>query len=343
MKRSRVVVLFDSDADLPANPEFAKQLQSSDEAEFDVARALLERGHDVRLVGIRERLDPLLAALQGGDIDLVFNVTEGFAGRASLDYAIAGVLEMFGVSFTGTPPWGLILARDKSLTKKVLLYHGIRVPNFVVYARGSAVQRPSDMRVPLIVKPLSEDASIGIAQSSVVRDDDALRDRVGFLHTRLGCDVIVEELIVGRELYLGIVGNDPPRALPPVEMIFENMPEEQRIATFKAKWSARYRKSKGIRNVMAKDIPKEVLARLADVAARAYRALGLRDYGRVDVRLAPDNEIYVLEANPNPFIARDEDLPNAAQEAGVSYVEFIETIAECALKRKRNGSTPRTP
>jgi D-alanine-D-alanine ligase len=118
-------------------------------------------------------------------------------------------------------------------------------------------------------------------------------------------------------------------------MIFENMPEESRIATFKAKWSAKYRKTKGIRNVMAKDLPKEVLARLADVAARSFRALGLRDYGRVDVRLAPDNEIYVLEANPNPFIARDEDLPNAAQEAGISYVDFVEAIAECALRRSR--------
>jgi len=335
VKKSKIVVLFDTDGDPPANQDYSKQLQTSDEAEFDIARALLERGHVVHPVGVRDRLDPLIEALRNDACDIVFNATEGFGGRAALDYAIAGVLEMFRASYTGTSPEGLILTRDKALTKKVLLYHGLRVPNFCVYLRGLVMQRPSDLRFPLIVKPLSEDASIGIAQASVVKDDENLRERVEFLHSRLGCDVIVEELIVGREIYLGVVGNDPPKPLPPVEMIFENLPEESRIATFKAKWSAKYRKTKGIKNVMARDLAKDVLARLCDVAVRAYKALRLRDYARIDVRLAPDNEVYVLEANPNPFIAREEDLPNAAQEAGITYPEFIETIAECALKRRR--------
>lgn len=335
MDKARIVVLFDTDGDPPGNQDFSKALQTSDEAEFDVARALLERGHVVSLVGIRDRLDPLLGALRNGSADIVFNLTEGFAGRAALDYAIAGLLEMFRVAYTGTPPEGLILTRDKALTKKVLLYHGLRVPNFHAYPRGVFDQRPSDLRFPLIVKPLSEDASIGIAQASVCKDDQGLRERVEFLHSRLGCDVIVEELIVGRELYLGVFGNDPPKPLPPVEMIFENLPLESRIATFKAKWSARYRKTKGIRNVAAQDIPKDVLAKLEDVAVRAFKALGLRDYARVDVRLAPDNAVYVLEANPNPFIARDEDLPNAAAQAGIAYADFVESIADAALKRKR--------
>jgi D-alanine-D-alanine ligase len=335
VKKSKIVVLFDTDGDPPANQDYSKQLQTSDEAEFDIARALLERGHVVNLVGVRDKLDPMLDALRTGSGDIVFNATESFGGRASLDYAIAGILEMFRAAYTGTAPEGLIITRDKALTKKILNYHGLRTPNFHVYRRGTLEQRPSDLRFPLIVKPLSEDASIGIAQASVVKDDENLRERVEFLHSRLGCDVIVEELIVGREIYLGVVGNDPPKPLPPVEMIFENLPEESRIATFKAKWSAKYRKTKGIKNVMAKDLPKDVLARLQDVAVRAHKALRLRDYARVDVRLASDNEVYVLEANPNPFIARDEDLPNAAQEAGMSYAEFIETIAECALKRRR--------
>jgi D-alanine-D-alanine ligase len=335
VKTSRVTVLFDTDGEPPANQDYAKQLQASDEAEFDVARALLERGHVVQLVGVRDRLDTMIESLRAGPSDIIFNLTEGFRGRASLDYALAGLLEMLGTAYTGTPPAGLVLTRDKALTKKVLAHHGLRVPNFHVYPRGVWERRPSDMRFPLIVKPLAEDASIGIAQSSIVRDDEPLRERVAFLHSRLGCDVIVEELILGRELYLGVLGNDPPRPLPPVEMLFENLQGEARIATFKAKWSAKYRKTKGIKNVTAKDLPKEVLARLAEVAAHSYRVLGLRDYGRVDVRLAPDNEIYVLEANPNPFIAKDEDLPNAAQEAGMAYAEFVETIAECALKRRR--------
>ncbi|MBI2933593.1 MAG: ATP-grasp domain-containing protein [Planctomycetes bacterium] len=334
MNKCRITILFDTDYEPPVNQDFSKQMQSSDEAEFDVGRALIERGHDVRLIGIHNRVDALLGALQNGVGEVVFNLTEGFAGRSSLDYAVAALLELTGCTYTGTPPYGLVVTRDKALTKKILHHHGIRVPHFTVYPRDTWEQRPSDLRFPLIVKPLSEDASIGIAKASIVRDDQSLRERVEFVHSRLACDVIVEELIVGRELYLGVLGNDPPRPLPPVEMIFENLPEESRIATYKAKWSAKYRQTKGIKNVMAKDLPAEVLQRLADVAVRAYRVLGLRDYGRIDVRLAPDNAIYVLEANPNPFIARAEDLPNAAQEAGMPYPEFIETIAACALKRK---------
>lgn len=334
MDKSRITVLFDTDAAPPAEQDYSVQLKESDEAEFEVSRVLIERGHSVNLIGVRDKLDPLLAAAPERLGEVVFNLTEGFAGRPALDHAVAGVLEMLGVRYTGSAPHGLVVARDKALTKKVLQYHGIRTPGFYVHPLGNHAQRPSYLRFPLIVKPLAEDASVGIAQASIVRDDEALRERVEFLHARLGGHVIVEELIVGREMYLGVIGNDPPRPLPPIEMIFENVPEESRIATFKAKWSAKYRQSNGIQNVIAKDLSPEVVARLGEVAVRAFGALGLRDYARIDVRLAPDNEIYAIEANPNPFIARDEDLPNAAKEAGLEYAEFIESIVESAMARK---------
>jgi D-alanine-D-alanine ligase len=230
-----------------------------------------------------------------------------------------------------------MLARDKALTKMVLAYHNLRIPHFMVCSRGAPVQRPSDIRFPLIVKPLDEDASVGISQSSVVRDDQSLADRVAFIHSRHNTDAIVEEFIAGRELYVGVIGNDPPRALPPIEMVFgDNTDEQARIATFKVKWSVKYRESRGIQNRIAKGLSKEVLENLSRTAVSAYQAAGLRDYGRIDVRLAHDDEIYIVEANPNPYLADGEDLAWAAEEGGFAYPQFIEKIAEWAMARKKS-------
>jgi D-alanine-D-alanine ligase len=339
LKNARVLVLFDTDGEPPASQEYKKQLESTDEAEFDVARALISKGHQVRLFGFRDNLDQLTAGLRAEPVDVVFNLSERFRGQSALDYTVASVLEMLGLPYTGASSEGLILARDKALTKKVFAYEGIRIPRFMVCSRRSVVQRPSDLRFPLIVKPLDEDASVGIAQASVVRDDDALKERVTFIHDRFKTDAIVEEFIAGRELYIGVIGNEAPVALPPIEMVFGNdSTAETRIATFKAKWSVRYRESKGIQNMIAENLSPEVRQRLADVALRAYRAAGLRDYGRIDVRLAHDDAIYVVEANPNPYLADGEDLAWAAEEGGHLYPEFIEKIAEWAIVRGPTGS-----
>lgn len=334
MKKSRILVLFDTDYEPPATQDFKKQLESTDEAEFDVARALAEKGHDVRLLGFRDDLDQLVAGIRAEPVDVVFNLSERFRQLSALDFTIAGLLEMLGVVYTGAGAEGLILARDKALTKMVLDYHDLSIPHFMVCRRGEKVQRPSDIRFPLIVKPLDEDASVGIAQASVVRDDQALADRVQFIHERFNTDAIVEEFIDGRELYVGVMGNDPPRALPPIEMVFgKDATAESRIATFKVKWSVKYRENRGIENRIVDDLPKEVMARLAETAVKAYRAAGLRDYGRIDIRLAHDDEIYIVEANPNPYLADGEDLAWAAEEGGFPYPEFIEAIAEMAIKR----------
>jgi len=339
LKNARVLVLFDTDGEPPASQEYKKQLESTDEAEFDVALALISKGHQVRLFGFRDNLDQLTAGLRAEPVDVVFNLSERFRGQSALDYTVASVLEMLGLPYTGASSEGLILARDKALTKKVFAYEGIRIPRFMVCARRSVVQRPSDLRFPLIVKPLDEDASVGIAQASVVRDDDALKERVTFIHDRFKTDAIVEEFIAGRELYVGVIGNESPVALPPIEMVFANdSTAETRIATFKAKWSVRYRESKGIQNMIAENLSPDVRKRLADVALRAYRAAGLRDYGRIDVRLAHDDAIYVVEANPNPYLADGEDLAWAAEEGGHLYPEFIEKIAEWAILRGSSGS-----
>jgi len=336
MKKARVLVLFDTDGDPPAGQDYTKQLASSEEAEFDVARALMSLGHQVRLLGFNKDLEQLVGGLKAEPVDVVFNLTEHFRDLASLDYSVSAVLEMLGMPYTGASVQGLILARDKALTKMVLAYHGLRIPHFMVCERGSAVQRPSDIRFPLIVKPLDEDASVGIAQASVVRDDQALAERVAFIHDRIATDAIVEEFIAGREVYMGVMGNNPPRALTPIEMVFgDDTDEESRIATFKVKWSVKYRQSRGITNRVAKNLPKDLLERLSDVAVRAHKAAGLRDYGRIDVRLAHDDEIYIVEANPNPYLANGEDLAWAASEAGHEYPQFIEKIAEMALQRAK--------
>jgi D-alanine-D-alanine ligase len=334
MKKARVLVLFDTDGEPPATHEYKKEMESSDEAEFDVARALIGKGMEVRLYGFRDTLDQLTKGLHAEPVDVVFNLSERFRGKSGLDYTVAAVLEMMGVPYTGASSEGLMLARDKALTKKVLAYEGIRIPHFFVCEHGAPIQRPSDLRFPLIVKPLDEDASVGIAQASVVRDDTALAERVTYIHTKFDTDAIVEEFIAGRELYIGVMGNDPPVPLPPIEMVFGNdATAESRIATFKAKWSVKYRESRGIQNEIAQNLSPELRGQLAEVAVRTYRAAGLRDYGRIDVRLAHDGAIYVVEANPNPYLADGEDLAWAAEEGGHLYPEFIEKILEWAISR----------
>src|SRR4051794_16908528 len=238
MKKTRVLVLFDTDGDPPTAQEYKKELESSEEAEFDVARALIQKGHEVRFLGFKGDLDQLSQGLRAAPADVVFNLTERFRDKSALDYSVAALLEMLDMPYTGASSEGLMLARDKALTKKVLAYQGIRIPHFMVCPLGAEVQRPSDIRFPLIVKPLDEDASVGISQASVVRDDAALTERVAFIHERFTTDAIVEEFIAGRELYIGVMGNEKPVPLPPIEMVFGNEPNvESRIATFKAKWS----------------------------------------------------------------------------------------------------------
>jgi D-alanine-D-alanine ligase len=335
MKKLRVLVLFDTDGDPPANQDYSKHLAGAvDEVEFEVARVLAARGHQVRLLGFRDDVGQLLTGLRAEPFDVVFNLTERFHDQSGLDYTVAGVLEMLGVPYTGAGPTGLILARHKALTKVVLGHYDVRTPRFIEIPQSAACQRPSDLRFPLIVKPLDEDASVGIARASVVRDDEALAERVEFVHARFKTAAIVEEFIAGREIYVGVLGNDEPQALPPIEMVFEEAePDEQRIATFKVKWSSKHRESRGIKNRIVKDLPKEVITRLGEVAVRSYQVAGLRDYGRVDVRLAHDNEIYVVEANPNPYLSDGEDLAWAAEEGGHPYPELLEGILEMAWKR----------
>ncbi len=332
----KIAVVFDTLHPDWEDADYKKEVDAKvEEAEYDVARALLTRQHDVLMVGVADQLAPVLERLQAFQPKLVFNGCESFRGQAQHEYAFATVLEMHGYRYTGSSPTGLLVARNKSLTKKILAHHGIRVPAFAEFRPGEKPVRPSELRFPLIVKPLLEDASVGISQASVVKDDEDLAARVKFIHEKFHQAAIVEELIEGRELYVGLMGNATLQVLPIVELTFGESEGggEHRIATYKAKWDEEYRKRKKIRNVFAKGLSDEVSAKIGDICTTAFHALWLQDYGRVDLRLTHDDEVYVLEVNPNPYLAYENEMADAAEKAGMGYPEFIQRIVDEALAR----------
>jgi D-alanine-D-alanine ligase len=304
--------------------------------EYQICDALRRCGHDVHLVGVHDDIHALAAALAEIRPELVFNGAESFHGNAELDYLYAAVIEAEGYRYTGSPPLALLVTRNKAMSKKVLAYHGIQVPAFATWRPGERVAAALDLRFPLIVKPLQTDASAGIAQASVVTDQPSLAERVAFVHERFGQPAIAEELIDGRELYVGIVGNgDTLEILPITEMIFdrEKTRVQERIATQSAKWDESYRDRKGIKNVFARPISRAGRARIEEICRTGYRALWLRDYARIDLRLTPDGEVWVIEANANPFLSWGHDVANAAEKAGMEYHVFIDRIVREAAAR----------
>jgi D-alanine-D-alanine ligase len=340
----RVAVVFDtpyagwdhSAHERQMEKEVAAWKVDEPEMAYQIGHALVERGHEIRLLGVGDDLQYLVRCLGDWSPDLVFNAAEAFRGNEALEYLLPGLLEAEGYRYTGAPPLALQVTRNKAISKKVLAYLGIQVPGFITYRIHDQVDADPDLTFPLIVKPLQTDGSAGIAQASVVQDDAALADRVAFIHSRFGQGAIAEEFVDGRELYVSVVGNDADlQILPITEMVFDKrrVRPEERIATQFAKWDEGYRERKGIRNVMARPIAKAVRARIEETCRTAYRALWLRDYARLDLRLTADGEVWVLEANANPFISYGHDMANAAAKAGMEYSDFIQRIVDAAVAR----------
>ena len=306
------------------------------EMEYQIANALQERGHEVHLLGVSDDLQYLVRCLGEWKPDLVFNGAEAFRGNEALEYLLPGLLEAEGYRYTGAPPLALQMTRNKAISKKVLSYFGIQVPGFVSYRIHEKVEQHPGLRFPLFVKPLQTDGSAGIAQASLVQDMAALADRVAFIQDRFGQGAIAEEFVEGRELYVSVLGNDDSlEILPIIEMVFDKSKTrpEERIATQFAKWDEGYRDRKGIRNVIARPLSKSVRERIYQTCRTAYRALWLRDYARLDLRLSPDGQIWVIEANANPFISYGHDMANAAAKAGMEYYDFIQRIVDAAKAR----------
>jgi D-alanine-D-alanine ligase len=340
----RVAVVFDTPYSGWEHPEHERQMDveiaawkaDEPEMEYQIGHALRERGHEIRLLGVRDDLQYLTRCLAEWQPDLVFNGAEAFRGNDALEYLLPGLLEAEGYRYTGAPPLALQVTRNKAISKKILAYFGVQVPGFVSYRLGEEVETAPELDFPLIVKPLQTDGSVGIAQASVVQDMASLVERVAFIHERFGQGAIAEEFVDGRELYVSVVGNGSAiEILPITELVFDKRKTraEERIATMSAKWDEGYRERKGIRNVMARPISKAARARIEETCRTAYRALWLRDYARLDLRLASDGEVWVLEANANPFISYGHDMANAAAKAGMEYSDFIQRIVDAAIAR----------
>jgi D-alanine-D-alanine ligase len=338
MKKLRLLALMDEALVPPDEVEGVDVSEVEWKTEFDVVSTLRELGHEVQCLGVGSDLGAIRNAVNKLQPHAVFNLLEDFHDVPIYDQNVVSYLELLGVPYTGCNPRGLILARDKGISKKLLSYHRIPVPEFAVFRMGSAVRRPRRLAFPLIVKSLTKEGSAGIAQTSLVSDDDKLAERVAFIHKRLRTDAIVERYIDGRELYVGILGNARLQVFPVWELLFTKTPEEApRIATEKVKWDAAYRTRHGIKTDLAKGLPDALGGRIKNLCKRIYRVLELSGYARIDLRLDSEGRIYVLEANPNPQLAYGEDFAESAEKAGVSYDGLIQRIVNLALQRSPNG------
>jgi D-alanine-D-alanine ligase len=333
VKKLRVLALVHEELVPPADARVEDSLEADWKTEYDVVTFLRKLGHEVFPLGIADDLRVIRTAIDTLRPDIVFNLLEHFHGIAIFDQNVVSYLELLRIPYTGCNPRGLMLARDKALAKKVLAYHRIPVPDFVVFPIGRAVRRPKRLTFPLIVKSVSDEASIGISQASVVDDDAKLAERVQFIHHSNGTDAIVEQYIDGRELYVSVLGNQRLQVFPLWELHLTSMPEGAwKIATDRVKWSRKYQQKHGIKSDEAQDLPPAIKERVRHLGKRVYRTLGLSGYARLDLRLDANGRLFVLEANPNPQIAFGEDFAESAQRAGVSYEHLLQRIITLGLQ-----------
>lgn len=301
--------------------------------EYDVLTALRKLGHEVRPCGVHGDLSPIRDAIKDFKPQLAFNLLEAFDDVVTWDQNVVAYLELMKVPYTGCNSRGLMLARDKAIAKKLLAYHRVAVPEFIIVPRGRRIRRPKRLSFPLIVKSLTLDASIGISQASVVESDEKLAERVRFIHDSIETDALVESYIEGRELYVGLLGNQRLTTLPVWELSFARMPEEmRRIATERLKWSLAYQHRHGIASAEAKDLAPGLAERIQALCKRVYRILLLSGYARIDLRLAESGKVYVIEANPNPQLAEGEDFAESARRVDIDYGPLLQRIVTLGMR-----------
>ncbi|HMI31895.1 MAG TPA: hypothetical protein VK527_09165 [Candidatus Limnocylindrales bacterium] len=307
----------------------------------EIFDALAKKGHEPAYFCLDGK-PKTLKALASAEVDLMFNLTESYGGDDTKDINIAAYLDLLGIPYTGSGPSGLHLAQDKAVAKRLFVFHGIRTPNFATVYQGR-LQWADDVHFPVIVKPKREDGSIGIAFSAVAGSIKELMERIDALHADLNAPVLIEEYIAGRELYVSVLGNDPPVALPVIELNLDDLPEgTPRIAGTEVKWergTAAYRKTK-LR--FPEDIGEGLLAEIQETAVKACQALEVRDYARVDIRLTPKRRIYTLEVNPNPWLHSTAEFSMAAKQSGREHADLIQEVVDLALARYRGISRERS-
>jgi D-alanine-D-alanine ligase len=327
----KVVLLHGADAAGPPEDPVLGQIEST----------LRELGHESSRVAVAGEVEPVIAELRANDPALVFNLAESFDGKSALESNVAALLNLIGLRYTGSSPAGLLMAGDKSLTKMVLGFQKILTPQFASVFRG-ALGHVGDLTFPLIVKPPQEDASLGITSKSVVRDIKELFGTMDSLQREFQSPVLVEEFVDGREFYVGVLGNVNPQALPVIELDFSAFPAGRpRVASYEAKWGEggtggageTGAEFAGTKSVFPTDLAPELTTRMQEVAVRAFNALRLRDYGRVDLRVTPDERIHVIEVNPNCYLEQSGEFARSAAEAGITHPQLVERIMDLALAR----------
>lgn len=336
-RRLKVLALFDAIAPTTAGQDLSAELATPDwKTEAAVLHALAALGHETRYVAVFDSLDPLVQTLQEFQPDIVFNLADQFRNNRAFDQNIASFLELQGIPFTGCGSTALTLCKHKAISKKILGYHHIHVPGHAILPRARRTARPRRLTFPLLVKPLKEEASLGIAQASYVETDEQLQERVQFIHEKFDHDAIAEEYIHGRELYVSVLGHARLQVFPIRELVFREVPpDEPRIATYKAKWDEAYRSKWGLENRFCDDLDPACVRRIADTCRRIYRLLAIDAYARIDLRLTGDGRVYFIEANPNPILAPDEDFALSAGRAGIPYPNLVDRVLRQALSIPR--------
>lgn len=331
-RKLRVLVLCQHDLVPPETlPEGAQKESLRWRTEYDVVSTLRALGHEVFPVGLYDETDVIRTAMQDHEPHVAFNLIEEFDRRPMFDQHVVSYLELKRLPYTGCNPRGLTIARDKALTKKILAYHRVNVPRFAVFPQGRKVRRPARLRFPLLVKSATVEGSVGISQASIVNTDERLAERVEFIHRQTDSPAIAEEFIEGREIYVGVIGNRLLKTYTPWELEMLKLPEgTANIATGKAKWDPKYQERVGV-VTHAAEIDEPLRRRLDRLSKRIYRLLFLSGYARLDYRVRPDGQIYLLEANPNPQIAHREDFADSAEDCGVAYGPLLQKILTLGL------------
>src|SRR5687768_8095577 len=331
-KKLRVMVLVHEDL---VPPDTIKGLTPKEIApwktEWDVISTVKKMGHDVYPVGVYNNLGVIDNALLEYKPHIAFNLLEEFHGYPLYDQHVVSYLELMKQAYTGCNPRGMTLAHDKALTKMILSYHRLLVPNFAVFPINRKVRRPKRLKFPLLVKSISEEGSVGIAQASIVYDDEKLAQRVDFIHRQNKTAAIAEQYIKGREIYVGVIGNQNIQTYAPWELVMEKLPEgAENIATLKVKWDPTYQERVGVKT-RAADLTDDQVKTLERLSKRIYRYLFLSGYARMDYRMTEEGQFYLLEANPNPQIAHNEDFADSAEYSGVPYDQLLQKIITVGL------------
>lgn len=332
-KKLRVILL--ADESLVPNGElkdFSEKQRELRKTEFDVRDAIETLGHEVVSIGVSDDLSTIRGGIDAHKPDVAFNLLEEFAGISHFDQHVVSYLELRKQPYTGCNPRGLTLARDKALTKKILAYDGVKVPEFAVFPMGRKAKRPQSLEFPLFVKSLTEEGSAGISSASIVNDDEKLMERVEYIHRMTNSPAVAEQYIEGREIYVGVMGNTRFVTLPPWEFVMTKKDDDTPlIASDRVKWDPEYQRQVGLETKPA-EISRKMDGELADLSKRIYRLLGMSGYARLDYRVTEAGEAYLLEANPNPQIAKDEDFALSANHMGIEYPELIEQLMRFGMR-----------